>query len=123
MKNKKFTITSAQINARTDVVIDCVMSIINSGIVSNSGVVSKLYPTDVQIINGSAADVEWNTLNNPEEIADYAVNPNNYAFIKLPKTASLTQLENKKAKIHKFIIKGRETSANADLDIIFINYI
>lgn len=123
MKVIKKTITQSNINANTVQEVIVPYYYTERKLATGEIYSGTLYPQDLQIINSCGAAIEWLTLRDDEEYADYLINSGTlYNFIPLPKSSVLEDASGF-YKCKRLLIRGTETSANANLDIIFINYI
>ena len=122
MKNKSYTVAYADINANTVQEIDVPLTF-SENLVTGNVDVKTLYPNEILSINDTNANLEWTTIKDADEYADYLINSGVcYDFIPFPKNSTLGNGSNF-YKCYKFLVRGTETSASSDLKITFINYI
>lgn len=121
MKNKRFTITSSDLNLGTAIKLTVPMTVSTAAI---SGEVKTvvLYPIEIQSFNLTEADLEFNTFANEEEYQDYVKNPSYYAFITFKNGTVLTDDNHNFLHSIYFIIRKKSGIATSDLEIEFINY-
>jgi len=121
MINKRFIITSAQINAMTAVVLDVELTKTITSPIGNTDV-RYLYPIEIQIINDCAAGVEWQLVSSAEEYAEYVADPSLFTFVRLPNNNVLQDNFTSLGRCYKFIVKGYEATSTSDLIVEFISY-
>ena len=123
MLNKRVTIAYADLNASFAgdyIEIDPSMEITMGTTVT--GVVKKtVYPLDIQIINDTGAEIEYNPVISVEEYAMYS-GTNPPVLQRLQKSGILQSDYTNFPKCYKFLVKAREASASKDLIIEFLNY-
>jgi len=121
MKNKTITITADQINTDVPIMVDASMSLYQTTI--NDGTVSGvIYPKEIQVINSTGCDLEYNFMANDNEYNDYLDDGTNYDFIHLPNETTLED-NNVMNRCKYFIVKKESGLATSDLRIDFINYV
>ena len=121
MKNRRFNVTSSQINSLSDIILDTEMTQVNTSPTGNTDT-RYLYPLEIQIINDCQAGVEWLIISDENEWIDYSGNPSSYTFVRLPYGHILQENFNSLGRCYKFILKGYETTASGTLVCEFINY-
>lgn len=123
MLNKRVTIAYADLNASFAgdyIEIDPSMEITMGTTVT--GVVKKtVYPLDIQIINDTGVEIEYNPVISEEEYAMYS-GTNPPVLQRLQKSGILQSDYTNFPKCYKFLVKAREASASKDLIIEFLNY-
>jgi hypothetical protein len=122
MINKRFTVSSGDINLSSGVVIsvEYEQSFTSPG--GASTFTKKLYPTDVQIINSTGAGVEWLFLKDSTEYAEYVADSSAFTFVRLPNGFTLQNVKTIPI-CYKMVVKGYEATATADLIVECINYV
>ncbi|MCP4650373.1 MAG: hypothetical protein GY853_09890 [PVC group bacterium] len=121
MKNKQVTITADQINNSGLITIDATMKVYQNTI--NYGVTERtLYPKELQIINESGANLEYNFFANDEEYSGYVKDPTDFTFISLPNNY-FTQDDGVLNRCSTFVIQRVGDVATGNLRIDFINYV
>lgn len=121
MRNKKVVVDFADINSQTVQEIDIPYTFSGTTLTGNT-YSNKTYPNEIQIINNTNADLEWIVIRDDDEYEEYIANSGTmFDFIPFPKDSTLE--DNKKFyKADKFLIRGTESTADEDLNILFINY-
>jgi len=103
MQQKKFTVTTAELNAGTPKEVD--VTITNNGNVN--------LPSEVLYINSTECEVGIVVLNGATEKADILVNPTNYAYIPLATSRSTAGLP------YATYIQVKKISGTAAKDLVF----
>ncbi len=121
MRNKKVVITTDQLNNSGTVRVDTYMTLYQTTLAKGlvSGVV---YPKEIQAINTTGCDIEYNFMANDNEYSSYVLDNTNYSFISFPNNTTLednTILN----RCKYFLIKKDSGTATEDLRIDFINYV
>ena len=88
MKNKRFTVSKAELDAHT---IKTITTYVDINDLSPSGATEarRYYPRKVSFLNTSGVDVQANIFSSDEEIVLYTADATNYDFFTIP---SATQL-------------------------------
>jgi hypothetical protein len=121
MKNKKYTITTDQLNNSGTITIDSSMVLYQTTIAQ--GLVSGvIYPKEIQLINNCGVDIEYTFMSNDNEYSDYLLDSTNYSFISLPNNYTLEN-DNVFKRCKRFLIKKESGIATSDIRIDFINYV
>jgi hypothetical protein len=110
MKVQKFTFTTVQLDAGTDIDTKLVVNGVN------------YYPTGVRIKNKSGVPQELIFLTGDTEEADYAINPGHYVAFPIDNNETYYN-DRKMYRVSKFIIKT-VTGYNATdpVDVLFMGY-
>lgn len=119
MKNKKFTITIAELNSENYIIKTILMEIDKS----KSGIskIEKWYPQQIHIVNDSGKDIEWNLFRDQSEINEANNTPNNFSDIFTPDGTGAASSELPQSTI--FRIKGIVgKTATIDLNVRFLIY-
>lgn len=122
MLNKRVTIAYADLNASFAgdyIEIDPSMEFTVNPIAGET--TKTIYPLDIQIINDTGAEIEYNPVISEEEYAMYS-GTNPPVLQRLQKSGILQSDYTNFPKCYKFLVKARETSASKDLIIEFLNY-
>lgn len=122
MLNKRVTIAYADLNASFAgdyIEIDPSMEFTVNPIAGET--TKTIYPLDIQIINDTGAEIEYNPVISEEEYAMYS-GTNPPVLQRLQKSGILQSDHTNFPKCYKFLVKARETSASKDLIIEFLNY-
>lgn len=123
MKNKTFTITTDQLNNSGTIIINTSMILYQTTI--NQGYVSGvIFPNEMQTINSTGIDLEYNFMANDDEYNDYLDDSTNYDFIYFPNNSTLED-NNVMNRCKYFLIKKQNEldEAESNLRIDFINYV
>ena len=124
MINKRFEIAFADLNIGDPIILDIeiVKTILPvTGDLSNTDT-RYLYPQQIQVINDCGAGVEWLSVSNEEEYAEYVADPSLFTFVRLPIGFTLQDDFTSFGRCYKFIIRAYELTATTDLTLEFINY-
>lgn len=122
MLNKRVTIAYADLNASFAgdyIEIDPSMEFTVNPIAGET--TKTIYPLDIQIINDTGAEIEYNPVISVEEYAMYS-GTNPPVLQRLQKSGILQSDYTNFPKCYKFLVKAREASASKDLIIEFLNY-
>lgn len=122
MKNKRITVTAANINLTTDVIFD--VSKTGSETDATKTIVNTfpIFPKQISFVNTSKENVEINTFMSEEEYQDYVSDPTDYDFIYVPQGMAFSSLGFSLQRVYKFVIRGMGTAAKDNIIIDFINY-
>ena len=96
MINQVITISAASLNGASLAAPLQLSGIISTSFVSpGNQAITKTWasPRELQFINKTAGDVQMNILSNPNEIADYAVNPSLYPLVTIAPSSSTGEYE------------------------------
>ena len=121
MRNKRVTITSANLNTGVVQVIIPEMTLTfydKTGVESETKIIR---PTQIQIINDTGSLVSFNNILTEQEYSDYEDDATQFAFQRVPNTAIVQSDLGNFASSYKFLIKG-EGVATSNLIVEFINY-
>ncbi len=129
MKNKKVTVTIAQLNSGNVIEIDPKMVWVPLSADGTELDPVTLYPIDIQIINDTGAILLTNFILNEDDYADYQrvvddgalALDDYYAFKRTPNNTVLQSDHTNFPRCYRFLIKGSGT-ATKDATIEFINY-
>jgi len=122
MRNRTFTITVDQLNNSGTIKIDSSMTLYQTTIAK--GLVSGvIFPKELQSINATGCDLEYNFFANENEYSEYTADDTNYDFIYLPNNSTLED-NNVLNRCKYFLVKKENDTdtATSDLRIDFINY-
>lgn len=122
MLNKRVTIAYADLNASFAgdyIEIDPSMEFTVNPIAGET--TKTIYPLDIQIINDTGAEIEYNPVIREEEYAMYS-GTNPPVLQRLQKSGILQSDYTNFPKCYKFLVKAREATASSDLIIEFLNY-
>lgn len=122
MINERFTTLLAVINTGDPVVLD-VQKVVTTVSIAGDTTIDYLYPQQIQLINDSGAGIEWLSVSNEEEYAEYVADPSSFTFIRLPAGYILQDHFSSFPRCYKFIFQAYETVATSSLITEFINYI
>lgn len=125
MRNKRFTVDAATVNASVgggnDIVLDVKQTITITSVTGQTDV-RPFYPLEVQLINDCGAAIEFLILT-PDEWVEYQIDPSvMFDFVRLPKNATLTDDYAPMNRCLKFIVRATEATATQNLIVEFINY-
>ena len=122
MKNKTATVSSAQINAATDVKIDATITITRPSVREGNQTIT-LYPKRIQIRNQTGATIGFNILSSAEEEAEFDADDTNFEYISLANNTTLTFADVYPIPTpYKILIIGIAGVAASDLTVEMINY-
>lgn len=123
MKNKRIVITATNLNNA----VNYATTIESNGYIDytgDMGVVQRLYPREIQIINGTGTEIEILLLGNPEEEAEYDANQTNFDFIRIPDSTTYNRIL--PARCWKILVRkntfGTVGTASVNLAIELLNY-
>lgn len=119
MRNLKFTVTAAQLNALTPVVVDTVLSETTYTPTGDS-TTAHFYPLQLYIPNNSGTDILFNTFESLEEYNAYVADPTNYQLLPVLNGNALSNSD--VPQLYRLIIQGATATATQDLIIYCINY-
>ena len=121
MENRKFTITSTQLNTTTDNIIDTYIEK-TSGY--NQVETTRWYPVKIQLINKSGIDVLFNIIASWDEYQLYLATPANYVgfTVQAGTTVNLSSI-NILPFAYKCIVTGTAATASGDFNIECIQYV
>jgi len=121
MINKREVITASSLNIGNPIELD--IEIIKTIPAINGDTDTRYqYPQQIQVINDCNAGVEWLSLKDAEEYAEYTLNPSSFVFVRLPSGYSLQDDFTSFGRCYKFIIKAYQLTASSNLTLEFINY-
>ena len=120
MKNKKITITSAEINTQTIIKIDCGMEI------TSGSHYDKATPQHIYFYNSSGEDVEFNFISE-NEILEFEEKPTRFIGFRIGNNETFKSWEilgpKYEKRIHYLLIKGLGAGAGSNLNIYGVNYL
>jgi hypothetical protein len=119
MRNLKFTVTAAQLNALTPVVVDVVLSE-TTYTPTGASTVANYYPLQLYIPNNSGTDIEFNTFESLEEYNEYVADPTNFQFLPVLNGNALSNSD--VPQLYRVLVQGVTATAVQDLTIYCINY-
>lgn len=122
MKNKRFTVTTAQLNAHTEVALDTYLDL---QVASPAGGTEtrRHYPNKVQYINTTGVNVQTNIFSSEAEYSGYTVSAVNFdKFTILNNTSVTLTPQSLLPTAYKIVAINPSGSATSDLIIECIGY-
>ncbi len=122
MKNKKFTVTTTELNTHTEIAIDTYLDI---SVSSPAGGLEtrRHYPNKVQYINRTGLGIQTNIFSSEAEYSGYLVSATNYdKFEILNNTAVSLTAQSLLPTAYKIVVLNPSGVATADLIIDCIGY-
>ena len=93
MINQILTLTASQLNNHTVNVLSGIIADTTTSFAT--GITDKVWmsPREIQFINKTGSDVKINILSNPDEVANYAVNPSLYPLFTIAPSSTTGEYE------------------------------
>jgi hypothetical protein len=122
MKNKKFTVTIAQLDSHNEVAIDTYLDLQVSSPAGGTET-RRHYPNKVQYINKTGLDLQTNIFSSQAEYSGYLVSSTNYdKFTILNNTSVSLTSQSLLPTAYKIVVQNPSGTASADLIIDCIGY-